>query len=236
MELKDYIKGKKSFFIIYLLFLIISAPLFIYFKINVFFIIYFYFILLFLFLFYFIKDYKNKKEFYSEINNIIDNSDCPYSDISEVISPDFFEGNILLNTASLCSESLTNDLNICFKENISLREFVMKVLQDNYNLLIQNKIATAIKNLEININEDKILLYFYINTVINYITKNKQEKTFIKFYSDNKDDIYQLIIETNVEINNEDYYIEFLKKLSKSMHTTYLIEKDKTNKIILILN
>ena len=233
MNFKQFLKDKLLSIILYLIPIIIIEGIFIYKNIELFYIIFIPVILFIFGLIILFSDFNKKRKFYNDLLNKINSSPIPYKVIKEAPYPKFFDGSALIDASRYCCDALYADINICDKKAFNLRDFVMFIFQNKYEILFKSKISTAIKNLEIDINEDEILLYFYIDSILQYILMNNSEKCFIKCFSENKNNNYLFIIETNIDLSEYNYYILLIKKLAKSMGNSLEINTENNLKFIL---
>lgn len=181
MSFKEFISNKKVLIFLIIFFIFTSEILLLPYKISRFIKIYIGVVPVIFTLIAILIEYREKKNFYDELNNSLDELKEKYL-ISEIIdTPDFIEGKILKNTVKEAGKSMTENVNFYklmqedYKDYIELWIHEIKIPIATSEMIIENNKTEVTKS----IYEELDKIENYTEQALYYARSNNANKDYI---------------------------------------------------------
>lgn len=181
MSFKEFISNKKVLIFLIIFFIFTSEILLLPYKMSRFIKLYIGIVPIILALIAILIEYREKKNFYDELNNSLDELKEKYL-ISEIIdTPDFIEGKILKNTVKEAGKSMTENVNFYklmqedYKDYIELWIHEIKIPIATSEMIIENNKTEVTKS----IYEELDKIENYTEQALYYARSNNANKDYI---------------------------------------------------------
>lgn len=247
MKLKEFLKDKLIYIILFLFSYLLIFLLFITFKIDRSLIIAISLIFLFLLILILTIDYLKKKTFYANLFNNMKNLDKPYLVLETIEEPSFYEGNLLYQALYEINKKVIEIIKLQERAILDFKEYIemwiheikipmqtLSLMKHNHQELFNKKAINQLKSIDDYV--EQILYYVRSeNSEKDYLIKRSSlEKIIGNVALKNKDVLLEskidlIVLNLNVYVYTDAKWLEFI--LNQIINNNVKYKKDNNSYI-----